>query len=586
MAVIQSKTVLVFGGFGLAGSAISRLVLAERPAKLVVSSLRNEREEQTLRALRQEFPETPIEVEWGNIFVREALKDFSPDQIRADPALRQTYLDDLFGELTLDEDAEILAHSTLYQMILRHQPQILIDCINTATAFAYLNVYESAAELRATFAAGQDAPAGGHEDWQKLARDAAEKHLATLYIPALVRHMQLLFAAIRRNPRRSTYQQGAEIYLKVGTTGTGGMGFNIPYTHGEERPSRVLLSKSAVAGAHTMLLFLMGRTPDAPIVKEVKPAAAIAWGRVDVGPIIRRNRPIPQQDCPPEAGMRLEMGSLFDLDAHHGWQPIEKPLEDVYVDTGENGLFSREEFAAITANQQMEFVTAEDVAQLVLHEIHGANTGHDVVAALDGAVVGPTYRAGKARSRVLARMDYLSQQHHAPSVAFEMLGPPRLSKLLFEGWLLKQCCGGMSAVVASAPQALSERLEAFVRASEEARIRMISVRIPILLADGRTLLCGTQVAVPGGKAELTPERLEQWAQQGWVDLRPAEMARWQGWLRDLREQMLREAGDPGSGSHFTRQFTDDATWEASDDLAIGEVVSWIFNHVEGGYRIK
>ncbi len=586
MATIQGKTVVIFGGFVLVGSAISRLVLAERPAKLVVSSLRNEREEQTLRALQQEFPHTPIEAEWGNIFVRESLKDFSPDQIRASAELRQTYLDDMFGELSFDEDGDILANSTLYRLILRHQPQILIDCINTATAFAYLNVYESAAELRAAFAAAPDTPPGDYQDWQKVARDAAEKHLASLYIPGLVRHVQILFAAIRRSPQRSTYQQGAEIYLKVGTTGTGGMGFNIPYTHGEERPSRVLLSKSAVAGAHTMLLFLMGRTPGAPVIKEVKPAAAIAWGRVDVGPIIRRNRPILQQDCPPEGGLRLEMGRLFDLDTHHGWQPIEQALEDVYIDTGENGLFSREEFAAITANQQMEFVTAEDVAQLVLHEIHGGNTGHDVVAALDGAVVGPTYRAGKARSRVLAHMDYLSQRHHAPSVAFEMLGPPRLSKLLFEGWLLQQCYGGMSAVVASTPQALSQRLETFVRQSAEARIRMISVRIPILLADGRTLLCGTQVAVPGAKAELTPARLERWAHEGWVDLRPAEMERWQGWLRQLREQMIREAAHPSTGSLFTRQFTDDTTWEASDDLAVGEVVAWIFTHVEGGYRIK
>ena len=160
MAVIPGKTVLIFGGFGLAGSAISRLVLAEQPAKLVVSSLHNEREEQTLLALQQEFPRTTIEAEWGNVFVRESLKDFGPDHIRANPELRQTYLDDLFGELAMDEDAEILAHSTLYRMILRHQPQILIDCINTATAFAYLNVYESAAELRALFAAGQDGPAG------------------------------------------------------------------------------------------------------------------------------------------------------------------------------------------------------------------------------------------------------------------------------------------------------------------------------------------------------------------------------------------------------------------------------------------
>ncbi len=585
MAVIQGKTVLIFGGVGLVGGAISRLVLAEKPAKLVVSALRNEREEKNLRALQQEFPETKIEAEWGNIFVRESLKDLSPDEIRAHPTYRQIYLNDMFAELSGDDESEILTSSTLYQIVLRHQPQIIIDCINTATAFAYLNVYESAQELRATFAQVEE-PGSTHADWQEMARTAAERHLASLYIPGLVRHMQILFAAIRRNPNRATYQDGAELYIKVGTTGTGGMGFNIPYTHGEERPSRVLLSKTAVAGAHTMLLFLMGRTPGAPIVKEIKPGAAIAWGRVAVGPILRRNRPIMQQDCPPESGMTLEMGQVFDLERHAGWQPIEQPLVDVYVDTGENGLFSREEFAALTANEQMEFVTPEEVAQLVLHEIHGSNTGHDIVAALDGAVVDPSYRAGKARDRVLARMDHLSREHDAPSVAFEMLGPPRLSKLLFEGWLLKQCYGTMSAVLAATPEALSERLEACIRSSAEARIRMLSVRIPILLADGKTLLCGRQVAVPSAKAEITPARLERWAHEGWVDLRPAEMARWQTWLRELRAQAEQEATSDNTGSFLTRQFTDDATWELDDGLAVGEIVSWIFNKVEGGYRIK
>ncbi len=66
------------------------------------------------------------------------------------------------------------------------------------------------------------------------------------------------------------------MYFKVGTSGTGGMGVNIPYTHSEERPSRVLLSKTAVAGAQTLLLFLLARTPGGPLVKEIKPTAAIA----------------------------------------------------------------------------------------------------------------------------------------------------------------------------------------------------------------------------------------------------------------------------------------------------------------------
>src|SRR6185503_8760581 len=76
-------------------------------------------------------------------------------------------------------------------------------------------------------------------------------------VPQLVRHVFLLYEAMKRARTR--------LYLKIGTTGTGGMGFNIPYTHSEAKPSAQLMSKTAVAFAQTGLLFLMSRTPDAPI---------------------------------------------------------------------------------------------------------------------------------------------------------------------------------------------------------------------------------------------------------------------------------------------------------------------------------
>ena len=59
---------------------------------------------------------------------------------------------------------------------------------------------------------------------------------------------------------------GTRLYLKIGTTGTGGMGLNIPYTHGEDKPSAALMSKTAIAFAHTGLLFLMARTVGSPVV--------------------------------------------------------------------------------------------------------------------------------------------------------------------------------------------------------------------------------------------------------------------------------------------------------------------------------
>ena len=85
-------------------------------------------------------------------------------------------------------------------------------------------------------------------------------------------HIQIL--------QKALLAANVKLYLKVGTAGTGGMGLNIPYTHSEERPSRVLLAKSAVAGAQSLLLFLMARTPDGPVIKEIKPTAAIAWKKI------------------------------------------------------------------------------------------------------------------------------------------------------------------------------------------------------------------------------------------------------------------------------------------------------------------
>jgi hypothetical protein len=102
--------------------------------------------------------------------------------------------------------------------------------------------------------------------------------------------------------------------------GTGGYGLQIPYTHSEDKPSevcaacycsyavsvfaiykdcdmvansvqgrvqisyrvctlghavQVLLAKSEMGFAHTGLLLLMGRTPQIPVVKEIKPGAMV-----------------------------------------------------------------------------------------------------------------------------------------------------------------------------------------------------------------------------------------------------------------------------------------------------------------------
>jgi hypothetical protein len=58
----------------------------------------------------------------------------------------------------------------------------------------------------------------------------------------------------------------------------------------------------------------------------------------------------------------------------------------------------------------MEFMTPEEIAREAVLEIQGANTGHDVIAAIDGAVMNPTYRAGYLRHFALEEITRLERE--------------------------------------------------------------------------------------------------------------------------------------------------------------------------------
>ena len=50
----------------------------------------------------------------------------------------------------------------------------------------------------------------------------------------------------------------------------------------------------------------MGRTPDAPITKEIKPTAAIAWKKIGFGEIKFQGKPVELIDCPPDKAFKLK----------------------------------------------------------------------------------------------------------------------------------------------------------------------------------------------------------------------------------------------------------------------------------------
>src|SRR5207249_2966520 len=399
------------------------------------------------------------------------IKDRPRREVYAEPAQRARLIESLVEPLA----EAAAARYFLYQLVTAKRPDLIVDCVNTATGIAYQDIYKTSRLAYQALREGADL------------RESLEMLLVTDYVPQLIRHVQVLYLAM--------VKAGTGAYVKIGTSGTGGMGLNIPYTHSEEKPSRVLLSKSALAGAHTLLLFLMARTPGGPITKEIKPAAAIAWKRIGFGEVLRGGGPVPLYDVDLAEAETLAPGRRFrPLDPGRG-RATGGTLKSVFIDTGENGIFSLEEFAAITTSEQMEFVTPEEIADVVAHELMGGNTGHDVINALDNAVMGPTYRAGLMRHWALEKLRALEKQHGVRSVAFENLGPPRLSKLLFEADLLRRSFGTMERVRAASPAGLSRHAAEEVARDAAYRSEVLSIGIPILLPDGR-LLCGPECKVP------------------------------------------------------------------------------------------
>lgn len=563
---IQNKTVLVLGGWGLVGNAVIRKIVPEKPKKIIVTSLRKEEAEDAVKKLQAEFPENSTGYFvpwWGNIFVRYEFKDSDRLSLLENPESRKILMQDTMEELNDD----ILKNSSIYKLLTDFKPEIVIDCINTATGIAYQDLYSTYRKINKLI---QKDPS------KEEIISETEKLICTLYVPQLIRHVQIMY--------NSMHQANTEIYVKIGTSGTGGMGLNIPYTHSEEKPSRVLLSKSSVAGAHTLLLFLMGRTPDAPITKEIKPTAAIAWKRIEFGEIKKGGKPIELVNVPFENAVNLE--DKLPLKLENKFNTTGENLKCVFIDTGENGTFSRGEFEAITAQGQMEYVTPEEIADDVIFEIKGGNTGHDIINALDNATLEPTYRAGYLQHWAVDKLDELEKIHNVNSVAFELLGPPRLSKLLHEINILKNVFGSMKNIVTQNPEKLTEECFEYLKKNEKLRNEIISIGIPILLPDGKKLLRGNEIKIPPfrgeNELELNDTNINLWANDGWVDLRVKNMIAWQHRLKAIIDEAESINPNDTSSMHVrTKKY-----WNNFETIDIGKVVGWIFIKEEKGERMK
>jgi hypothetical protein len=560
---IRDSKILILGGFGLVGSAICRALMKHDPASIIIASLKKEEAESACELMRQEYPKKNpkmFEAKWGNLFTRTEWKDISFADVINNKVKRLDHLKDIF----MDLDEKMLKRSSLYKLITNSKPDLVIDCMNTATGIAYLDIYNS------TIKAIKEL------DNKKLSQNTSEIVMASSYIPQLTRHIQIL--------SQSLIDAKSKMYFKVGTTGTGGMGLNIPYTHSEEKPSKVLMAKTAVGGAHTLLLYLLARTPQAPIVKEIKPAATIAWKRIAYGEVKRKGKNIPLVDMKIKDARKV--AGKFVFDDKKGIVDTKDIYKSVFVDTGENGLFSRGEFEAISALGQMEMVTPEEIAEYLVYEVRGGNSGYEIISGLDATTLGPSYRGGIMRNVALNTAKKLEEENDCESIAFEMLGPPRLSKLLFEGYLIRKIASSMEAFLKMKPVELSTQAMAIIEENDKLRQQMLSIGLVILFPDGKKYLRGSDIKIPVQRAEkelpINPVNIDKWCDEGWVDLREKSWKTWQDRIKKIQKQANSNFGDTtGSRYFYTAEH-----WGNFDEFDEGKIVGWVFENEDEGARWK
>lgn len=259
---------LVLGGAGLVGIQVCRRISTQMdPVRIVVASLLEGEAREGCERLTREFDRVVFEPAWGNLFVPEDLANIARVETMRDPAIRKRLMTTLYGDFE-----HAYAENHLVRLIARTRPEVIVDCVNTATGLSYQDVFQGANKVMEWLGDGGFDPKGTED---------LEHFLLSQSVPQLIRHVRFVHRATTENKTR--------VYLKVGTTGTGGMGLNIPYTHSEDKPSKVLLAKTEAAFGHTGLLFLLARTPDAPIVKELKPAAMIGYKAVRTVPVRDRH---------------------------------------------------------------------------------------------------------------------------------------------------------------------------------------------------------------------------------------------------------------------------------------------------------
>lgn len=537
------KNILVLGS-GQIGKEVVRRLLTCKPQTVVIHNLRKEETDESIKYLEK--------FNTGTEFIKSYGDAFMPHNLNKLCTVNEQLMhkDELINFFYSDLNEEILKQSTLYQLVSSYKPDIIIDTMNSGTT---LGSHFNPDEIRRIV---KQCDKNGA---------AFATYLLNDFMPKAINFVLSLKLAMEDFKVKK--------FIKVSTTGLGGMGMNMPYTHGDTPKSSLsyaLMGKISASGTLHQLLWRLASDPNLD-VSLIIPSTYVGYDSAKFEPIetdiglIRKFKNFESKEV--KTGKKLAYASGKESDEF---------LTFPVVRAGENHVYSLYELDALTAVGQMESITKEEVADAVIEDIFGKRR-RNMLYEMDKASLGPTYLGHAMAEHSKNELKKLMKENNATSVATGNLGATS-AKYLYELYLIKTVCNTVDELRNMTESNMHKAICDYLRENSDIVTEMVSLGLPIVVGNDNIYI-GKYTLYPSVKDDLTvtAEKLDNWIQTAWVDVRTATIKKW----RDVIINSYEDATNLSSA--LTTKLNRDIN-AIENDYNIGQVLAYYLNMNERGRK--
>ncbi|WP_432409048.1 hypothetical protein [Wukongibacter sp. M2B1] len=550
---LKNKCVFILGA-GQIGTAVAVQLLKSRPKRIVLHTYTPEEANEAVDKLKaMNCDGIQIIASSGDIFLPYSMKDITDkEKLHSEENIYK-----LLNYYYSEPYPELLREYSIYMLIKRWKPDIIIDAINTATVFGddckeHINYIKNNFETNI-----------GNRSEQ--IKSVFTQYLSDNFVPKLIHFVMSLKVGIE--------DFNIKKYIKVSTTGLGGMGMNLRFSHGDTVNyclSNAIVGKVAAAGMLHQLLLSLSHTPGFDI-SVIVPAACVGWEETALNVVENSLGKIRAVDS-----SKKKFALDEEIEAY-GTINEGEFLKIPLVYAGENKSYSLCEIATLTAYGQMESVTKEEVAEAVINNIEGA-CSKDLLAQMDLACIHSSYKGRRVRDITLHKLKDIEDKSDIPSIVTGNLGPTT-AKHICELYLLKRASdNSITKLLSMDICELKERVHNEVLNNKSIRVQFLSVGLPIVM-DNENILIGEKWMVPEENEDfrMTSDNIESWARKGWVDLRDKNILKWKKEVIKLLNDAERErkSGDIS----LVRDI-----YAINDDFDVGELLAYYYTLKGAGRR--